>query len=122
MHGSSGSTATAGCTTAFATGATAAPGSSSASIREQAAQPRQAVVPGGADVDHPRDRIAERLERHLVARLAAAARRAQEARVCERGQLLRDRLARDRKLRRELGGRRGPARGDGLNERTPSGV
>src|SRR5437763_10985984 len=85
--------------------------------RKTATERRQPLVPGGSNRDHPFDRVLERRRRHLVARLATGARRPQQARFRQRGELLRDGLAGDRELGRELRRGRRAARRHRLDER-----
>jgi hypothetical protein len=81
------------------------------------AQAGEAVRPMRADPLHPRERVAERLRRQPVARLAPCAARLDEARAAERGEvLLRDRLPRHGSCRRELGQRRRLAAGERLEQ------
>src|SRR4029079_20757 len=63
----------------------------------------QTLVPRRADRAHPLDRVLERRRGHLVARLAAGARRAKQPRVGQCRELLRNRLTSDRQLGRQLG-------------------
>src|SRR5581483_8921628 len=119
IRGSSGSTATTGCTTASAIAATATAGLSRGSVpSDRAAQRGEALVPAPAHLDEPFGRVAERLRRDRVAGLTADACRAQEPGVGERAELFRHRLPRHRELRRELGRGRRPAFGHGGDERT----
>src|SRR3954468_13822507 len=73
---------------------------------EMALQRGEPIVPLGADLLHPADRLRERRRRQRVARLAAGAGHLDEPGVLQRGEVLRDRLPRDRELARELGRRR----------------
>src|SRR5262249_10297204 len=72
--------------------------------------------------DHPLDGLLERGRSHLVASLAPSARRAEQPGIRQRGELLRDRLPRDRQPGRELRCCRRAACCHRLDERTAAGV
>src|SRR5206468_2652600 len=72
-----------------------------------------------ADLLHPVERVAERLRREAVARLAAAPARLYEPRIAERREMLRHRLPRHRELAGELGRGRRSARGERLDHEAP---
>jgi hypothetical protein len=80
---------------------------------------REPRVPSAADVRHPVERTRERLRRQLVPCLAPFASALDEACLAQRGEVLRDRLARDVELGGELGRRRRAAVGERFDDVAP---
>src|SRR5581483_10928904 len=84
--------------------------------RQVVAERPQPLVPLRADAVDPRGCVAERVGRQPVASVPARAGRLDEARLAERGEVLRDRLTRDGEARCELAEGRGLEAGERLDE------
>src|SRR5215217_2417092 len=90
--------------------------------RKRALQRREPLIPLGADVGHPRERIRHRLRRRAVEHLAARAPGRDEAGVRQRAEVLLDRLTRDGQLAGEIGGARLAALAEQREEPAPRAV